>query len=91
MRLIVAGVALESAWAVLVQLAGWERSVGIAGAVAIVGVLAIAVADIAAGISVALISAAIFTIVVAHDAPSHSFGYAMALGPCGWRRRCAGL
>ena len=79
MWLIVAGVALESAWAVLVRLAGWERSIGIAGAVAIVGVLAIAVADIAAGISVALISAVIFTIVVAHDAPLHSFGYAMAL------------
>ena len=79
LRLIVAGVALESAWDVLVQWAGWERSVGIAGAVAIVGVLAIAVADIAAGVSVALISGALFTIVVAQDAPAHSYGYAVAL------------
>ena len=78
LRLIVAGVALESAWGVLMRLAGWERSVGIAGAVAIVGVLAIAVADVTAGVSVALISGAIF-IAVAQDAPSHSIGYAVAL------------
>jgi PAS domain S-box-containing protein len=79
MRLIVAGVVLESLWDMFVRLAGWERSVGIAGAVAIVGVLAIAVADIAAGVSVALISGAIFTVVVAQDAPAHSVGYAVAL------------
>jgi PAS domain S-box-containing protein len=79
LRLIVGGVALEAAWDVLVRSAGWEHSLGIAGAVAIVGVLAIAVADVVAGVSVALISGALFVVAVSQDLPRDSFAYAVAL------------
>jgi PAS domain S-box-containing protein len=77
--LILSGVAMECGWDVVIWRAGWERSVGIAGTVAIVAVLAIAVADVVAGIVVALISGALFTITIAEAPPRHSFAYAAAV------------
>jgi PAS domain S-box-containing protein len=79
LQLIALGVGLELAWIGLIRAAGWENSVGIAGAIAILGVLAIAVADIVAGVAVALISAAFFTLALAEDGAPDSTAYAIAL------------
>jgi serine phosphatase RsbU (regulator of sigma subunit) len=70
---------LEAAWDGLLRVAGWERSLGIAGVVAILGVLAIAVTDVIAGVALALVSGALFAVVVSgHGAPTTwRFGVAL--------------
>ena len=78
LRLIALGVGLETVWSVVIRAAGWQDAVGIAGAIAILGVLLVAVADIVAGVAVALISGALFSIVAARDAP-RGLGYTVAL------------
>ena len=77
LRLIALGVGLETVWSVVIRAAGWQDAVGIAGAIAILGVLLVAVADIVAGVAVALISARFFDL-AARDAPRGP-GYTVAL------------
>ncbi len=77
--LIAGGVALEFLWALMARWAGREQSVGIAGAVAVLGVLAIAIADIWAGVAVALISGVVFVVVVGYAAQPAWFGFGVTL------------
>ncbi len=77
--LISGGVALESLWALVARWAGPEQSVGIAGAVAVLGVLAIAIADTWAGVAVACISGVVFVVVVGYSAWPASLGLGVTL------------
>ena len=78
-QLILLGAGIESIWVGFIQAVGWERFVGIAGAVAIIGIVAIAVADTAAGVSVALVSGALFTLAMNADGAPGSIAYTVAL------------
>jgi|tagenome__1003787_1003787.scaffolds.fasta_scaffold20984988_5 PAS domain S-box-containing protein len=79
LQLIALGLGLELVWDGLMRALGVQDAVGIAGAVALLGILVIAVADTAAGVAVALISGAFFTIAVAPGGAPDSFGYDLAL------------
>jgi PAS domain S-box-containing protein len=64
-QLILAGLALQIGWDMVVRAGSWDQSTGIVGAIAIVGVLAIAIADLTAGVIVALLSGIAFVAIVA--------------------------
>jgi PAS domain S-box-containing protein len=76
--LIVAGAAFELAWSLVARAAGGE-SLGVAGAIAMIGVLAIAVMDAWAGVAVALLGAVAFTIVVSYAEPPAPWAYGSVL------------
>ena len=65
-RLLLSGVALELVWALAVRWAGRGAVVGVAGAVGVIIVIAIAMVDVWAGFSVALIASVMFVIVVGY-------------------------
>jgi serine phosphatase RsbU (regulator of sigma subunit) len=77
--LITAGVALELAWALAARWMGREEAVGLAGAVAIIGVLAIAITDAWAGFAVALIAGVAFDVLVSYAAPPDPFAFGAPL------------
>ena len=56
-----------------------RKSVGVAGAVAIIGVLAVAIADVPAGVAVALIGGVIFDVVVSYAQPPDPFAFGLPL------------
>jgi PAS domain S-box-containing protein len=78
-RLIAGGVAAELAWAALTRWAGTDNSIGVAGAVAVMGVLAIAVADLQAGLAVAIIAGCGFEAITACTASSTPFALGLPL------------
>lgn len=79
LQLILLGVGIESVWVGVIHAVGWERFVGIAGAVAIIGVLAVAVADTAAGVSVSLVSGVLFSLAMNGHGTPGSVTYTVAL------------
>jgi serine phosphatase RsbU (regulator of sigma subunit) len=73
------GVALELAWALAARWAGRDETVGVAGAVAIIFVLAIAITDVWAGLAVALIAGIGFDVLVAYAAPPDPLAFGIPL------------
>jgi hypothetical protein len=77
--LITGGVAFELAWSVAAQAIGRNASIGLAGAIAILGVLAIAIVDVWSGQIVALAGGACFVIVVGYSDPPDPSLYGLPL------------
>ncbi|MDX6540884.1 MAG: hypothetical protein QOI71_2494 [Gaiellales bacterium] len=67
--LIASGIGFELAWALAARAIGRDESVGLAGAVAIIGVLAVAITDVRAGQVVALSGGICFVVVVSYASP----------------------
>lgn len=77
--LIAAGVSFELAWSLVARAAGREQSLGVAGAFAMIGVLAIAVMDVWAGVAVALLGGVAFVILVGYADPPAPWAYGSVL------------
>jgi serine phosphatase RsbU (regulator of sigma subunit) len=77
--LIGSGLAFELAWALVARWMGRGEAVGVAGAVAILGVLAIAITDVWAGLAVALIAGVGFVVVVGYATPPAPFAFGVPL------------
>jgi PAS domain S-box-containing protein len=77
--LIAAAVGLELAWAFTARGVGREQAVGMAGAIAVIGVLAIAIVDVWAGVAVAFVAGAGFVVVVLYSAPPEPFALGLPL------------
>ncbi len=77
--LVLAGAGFELGWALIARWAGRNESVGAAGAIAIMGVLAIAVADVWAGVAVALAGGVAFVVIVGYAEPPAPWGYGSLL------------
>jgi PAS domain S-box-containing protein len=73
------GIVFEVAWAFAARAIGPEESVGVAGAVAIICVLGIAIADIWAGLVVAFAGGICFDIVVGYAGSSEPAAYGLPL------------
>jgi PAS domain S-box-containing protein len=73
------GVAFELLWSLVARGLGRGESVGLAGAVAILGVLAIAIVDVWAGQLVALVGGICFVVIVAYAVPPEPSLYAIPL------------
>jgi PAS domain S-box-containing protein len=77
--LIASGVVFELAWAIAARSIGRSESVGVAGAIAIIGVLAVAITDVPAGQIVALLGGICFVVVVGYANPPDPALYGIPL------------
>ena len=77
--LILSGVAYELVWAMIARWAGRDGSVGVAGALAMIGVLAVAIVDAWAGVAVALIAGVAFVVIVGYSEPPEPWAYGSLL------------
>ncbi len=77
--LIAIGLAAELAWAFAAREVGRDQTVGVAGAVAVIGVLAIAIVDVWAGVAVGLLAGSGFVYVVLHSEPPDPFALGLPL------------
>jgi PAS domain S-box-containing protein len=77
--LVATGVGLEVAWSFAVRELGRAQAVGVVGAIAVIGVLAIAIVDVWAGVAVALVGGAAFVVIVLYSGPPDPFAFGLPL------------
>jgi PAS domain S-box-containing protein len=77
--LTAAGVMLEVVWSFGARAIGRDQVVGVAGAVAIIVVLATAVVDVWAGLAVAILGGICFDVIVTYAAPHAPFAFGVPL------------
>jgi PAS domain S-box-containing protein len=77
--LTASGVVFELAWAIVARSIGRGESVGVSGAIAIIGVLAVAIADVRAGQIVAVLGGICFVVLVGYANPPDPLLYGAPL------------